>query len=280
MPQTSPIPPVIPVPYVLNLWEIAHRWHGLAPDADPSRIPPPVQDALRFLTEKAYRHELALCDENGVVFGNDQTTVDLEFFIPSWMNEPLRLWPTDPEEREKAARDLAQKVEEQAPAGIDADEARYEEWRQHYETRTRRHNEAVAQFEACFRRSQFDRELLTQRYTTQTAFRALLEQEGLPFPEFWKTEYELAEPTEIKDDERNEDTRPPRASQIDKERVQAIALTLWDIDPNLTITALTKHPAILRYGNGKHYNIKTLRQWITEVDPRPPEKKRGRPKKS
>ena len=280
MTKTPADSPAIPVPYVLSLWELAHRWHGIAPTTDPSPIPPPVQDALRFLTRKAFHHELALCDESGVVFGNGQTTVDPEWYIPSWMNEPLRPQPTEYEAREKAIRELEERVEAEAPPGINADEVRYEEWRHHYETRTRRHHEAVARFEACFLRSQFDRELLTRRYTTQTAFRALLKQEELPFPAFWKTEYECAEPTEIEDDKCNDDTRPLRASQIDKERVQAIALTLWDIDSKLTIAALTQHPAILRFGNGKHYHAKTRRQWITEVDPRPPEKKRGRPKKS
>lgn len=77
------------------------------------------------------------------------------------------------------------------------------------------------------------------------------------------------------------DKEPPsnRQSQIDKERCQAIALTLWDINPKYTIAALVKHPSIQRYGNGRQYRPDTLHLWLAEVDPRDPEKKIGRPRK-
>lgn len=70
-----------------------------------------------------------------------------------------------------------------------------------------------------------------------------------------------------------------RNDQLDKQLCQAIAKTLWDIYPEMTIEDMKKHKAIQQHGNGRLYGGKnTLRGWLSEVDPRPPEKKTGRPK--
>jgi len=67
--------------------------------------------------------------------------------------------------------------------------------------------------------------------------------------------------------------------KIDKLVCQGIAKTLWDIDPELTIKAISNHRAIQVYGNGKQYkDPKTVSGWISEVDPRSSAKKRGRKK--
>lgn len=70
-----------------------------------------------------------------------------------------------------------------------------------------------------------------------------------------------------------------RPTQIDKLVCQAIARTLWDEQPKMTIAAMTEHKAILEYGGGKLYKGKnTLRDWLSEVAP-PDAKKPGRPPK-
>lgn len=46
--------------------------------------------------------------------------------------------------------------------------------------------------------------------------------------------------------------------QKDKLVCQAIAKTLWDIFPTMTITAMSQHTAVLEYGGGKLYPGKTL----------------------
>jgi hypothetical protein len=70
----------------------------------------------------------------------------------------------------------------------------------------------------------------------------------------------------------------PNSSLFDQSLCQAIARTLWDIYPNMTIKAMTEHPAILKYGNGKIYTGKnTLRDWLSPVAPEHV-KKPGRPK--
>jgi len=79
---------------------------------------------------------------------------------------------------------------------------------------------------------------------------------------------------------KKEDTAKLRENQIHKKLCQAIAKTLWDINPKMTITNMTKHHAIQEYGSGKYYNAeKTLHRWLSEVDPRDKAKKTGRPKK-
>lgn len=61
-----------------------------------------------------------------------------------------------------------------------------------------------------------------------------------------------------------------RQSVIDKEKVQAIALCLWDNNLDTTIEDIIKHPWVLKFGNGAQYTGKnTLRSWVREVDPRP-----------
>lgn len=72
--------------------------------------------------------------------------------------------------------------------------------------------------------------------------------------------------------------QPLRPSQTDKLVCQAIAKTLWDIHPKMTITAMKKQRAILIHGNGKLYQGKnTLRDWLSEIAPEDV-KKPGRPK--
>ncbi|MCC5858609.1 MAG: hypothetical protein JJT90_10665 [Ectothiorhodospiraceae bacterium] len=73
---------------------------------------------------------------------------------------------------------------------------------------------------------------------------------------------------------------PTLQSQRDRELCRAIARTLWDEHPEMTIAAMTRHHAIRIYGNGKQYKEPALRKWIKDLDPRPPGlKKGGRPRK-
>lgn len=102
------------------------------------------------------------------------------------------------------------------------------------------------------------------------------------FPDFWEDEKLITdlrgiftEPTPKEDQKQPS----PNSSLFDQSLCQAIAKALWDIDPNMTIEAMTKHPAILKYGNGGLYRGKnTLRDWLSPVAPKHV-KKPGRPKK-
>jgi len=69
-----------------------------------------------------------------------------------------------------------------------------------------------------------------------------------------------------------------RPCQINKIACQTIARILWAEDPNKKIADIIKHPYILKIGNGNYYKGKnTLRDWVSEVDPRPADQKTGRP---
>jgi hypothetical protein len=69
-----------------------------------------------------------------------------------------------------------------------------------------------------------------------------------------------------------------REEAIDKLLCQAIARTLWDIDPQIPPAHMIKHKAILKYGNaGLYEDDDTIRGWIVEFDPQRRERKPGRP---
>ena len=74
-------------------------------------------------------------------------------------------------------------------------------------------------------------------------------------------------------------TRKQTAAQLDKIAVQVAANILWAKFPDMTIAALVERKEILKDANGGQYSRKTVRLWVSEVDPRPLSQKTGRPKK-
>jgi hypothetical protein len=76
------------------------------------------------------------------------------------------------------------------------------------------------------------------------------------------------------------DVSDARDCQLDKARCQALAQLLWEMEPTRTTANMATDKRILKYGNGSQYGEKTLQAWLREVDPRAPEQKTGRPKKS
>lgn len=102
------------------------------------------------------------------------------------------------------------------------------------------------------------------------------------FPTCWSHLIDGSHPSEQEQDNIEKPTtiavQPLRPSQIDKLICQAIAKTLWDVYPSMTISAMSEHTAILEHGGGKLYKGKnTLRDWLSEVAPEDV-KKPGRPK--
>lgn len=63
----------------------------------------------------------------------------------------------------------------------------------------------------------------------------------------------------------------------DKRDCQEAAKALWKKNPTLTIAALKRTPDIARYVR-KYPGKNTVWGWLSEIDPRPPEQKRGRKK--
>lgn len=78
--------------------------------------------------------------------------------------------------------------------------------------------------------------------------------------------------------------KPPRKlrdDQTDRLVCQGIARTLWEEYKDMTIEEMVKHKAIKNYGNAIQYSDpKTIKGWLSEVDPRDPSKKPGPKKKA
>lgn len=63
----------------------------------------------------------------------------------------------------------------------------------------------------------------------------------------------------------------------DKPDCQAIAKVIWEKNPDMTKADLVLRPEIARYAK-KYSGKNTLSNWLSEIDPRPSDKKRGRKK--
>ena len=73
-----------------------------------------------------------------------------------------------------------------------------------------------------------------------------------------------------------EESKRLRSNQKAKLLSQAVAKTLWDIYPDMTIEAMCDHPSIQEYGAAKSYDkAKTVKKWLTEVAPEHVRKQTG-----
>lgn len=129
----------------------------------------------------------------------------------------------------------------------------------------------------CYEKEKFDKEFLDAVYIEDEHFAKWCINKNIPLPSFWFPNG--WKPIDFED--QKVDTPTLRSNQIDRLVCQAIARTLWDIYPNMTIADMCKHDAIQRYGNGKLYGgVHTLRDWLSEIAPDNIKGKKGRPKKS
>jgi hypothetical protein len=65
-----------------------------------------------------------------------------------------------------------------------------------------------------------------------------------------------------------EETKRLRSNQKAKLLSQAVAKTLWDVYPDMTIKNMVDHNSIQQYGGAKHYDKeKTVSRWLAEVAP-------------
>lgn len=74
-------------------------------------------------------------------------------------------------------------------------------------------------------------------------------------------------------------TKQETETQMHKRECQEIAKRLWAENLNLTQAELKKHLEIQFYVNS-YRGKNTISDWLREVDPRPKESRRGRPKKT
>jgi len=233
---------------VLSVWEIAHRWHDVDPNTtDPKALPLEVQDTLRLIARKMAYHELRTCSHKGIT---NTIQTDLMRF------------------------DEFESLLEDTMSENDKSDS-YENYVDDMERRYEAHNKIIEGFESCYAHRQYDKNKLDSTFTLNHELGEFCKEENIPLPKFWF-------PDGMPDNEvkpQHSESKKLRANQIDKTVCQAVAKTLWDIDPSITIASMISHRAIQDYAGGTLYVKKTLRKWLSEVDPRDPKKKIGRPKK-
>ncbi|MBW4933228.1 hypothetical protein [Marinobacter sp. F4206] len=254
----------------LSIWEIAHRWHDVDPNtSDPQALPLPVQDLLRVITNMQARQFMPVLKKSGVQLKNEQNFISFEAFLSQ---------AEKPENLENQDLWLTQVRED------------------YFEQQDRwcaKHNEATEGLDQCFRGRVFDKKKLEGIHLDRSAIRAFCREKGLKLPGFWFTkgekqsfddesnqdEPELAGGGKIRQDEA--DRFWNRLTNAQKHRIlsREIAQVLWHENPNLTQAAIIDHSAIREYAGAKFYSDpNTVRSWIRDLDPRPEDKRRGRPK--
>lgn len=262
----------------LSIWEVAHRWHNEDPNlTDLQRLPLPVQDSLRNLTRALAADDLHVLSPHGTCYQNFWDMPQRDEYIPQRL---LRITEEHFEQRDGLTRGRL-KMERMTPEEacvaeeeIDADEEYFE----YCESKLRRHRKAVAGLDHCYGHRIYDREKLESIFVGKYELFRFCHERNITPPEFWYTTAEKADLLKS-DNAESGSEKKLRSNQLDRLLCQAIARTLWDAEPTLTIADLCTHPAILRFGNGAHYQEKTRRSWLSEVDPRPESAKRGRPRK-
>ena len=152
----------------------------------------------------------------------------------------------------------------------------------------------IIRLNRCLKKKEFPYSFLSERFTHRAEILKWCEDDYIKPPEFWiggfrntvnginethvsssiAPEQEALLATLVKGANRH------RNSKFDSMICQAIARTLWDEHPYMSIEDMKKHKAIQIYGNGRAYVGKnTLQDWLRPVDPRPQENKTGKNRK-
>jgi hypothetical protein len=245
----------------LSTWEIAHRW--LHRDPDTSDQPPiEVRDLLREITYLQYFHEIPISTDNGVELCNDNNAhkgADLE----SWSGRHNRLvdgleqvWKHRIYDRNKLesihlARHLMPGISQRLKRSVP------EFWFTPTE---------------CSNFSQIEEELrfddLTENYLTSDGFPHAMEAKDRPEPSLPEGRIKRIEIDHFWN------------NLQDKQRSRLLcrhfASKLWEKNPTMTTADIMRHEVLQDWAGGKFYGGKdTIRNWIKDLDPRPPELKRG-----
>jgi hypothetical protein len=168
------------------------------------------------------------------------------------------------------------------------------------------HMKAVEGLERCVKGREFNKEKLESIHLDRLAIRELCRKKGMELPGFWFSEQEIKQLNEtgttyhgIEDDrgagQKNtaEEFQPAsrldqgtidrfwdRLSNSQKHRLMTreVASALWKTKPQLTQAEIISNEVIRNYCGAAYYSDpNTVRSWIKDLDPRPPEQRRGRP---
>lgn len=266
----------------LSIWEIAHRWHDADPNTtDPSSLPLSVQDKLRLITRMQSRRELPVLKPSGIELKNERNFVSFENFV---------LTNRDEDTSGKVEKPAAE--EEPVLAATERKEAYFEaleDWCQ-------KHDEATAGLEKCFNSRFYDKEKLESIHLDRLAIDELCREKSLELPSFWFSQEERANfakssifvpPSEdshqsaglaLKQKQEQIDRYWSRLTNAQRHRLMAreVAKLLWSQDGDLTQADIIDNATIKHFCGGRYYtDPNTVRNWIKDLDPRPPETRRG-----
>jgi len=240
---------------VVSVWEFSHRYYNADPNTtDPRELPLNVQDMLRTITKLMFNHQISAFSEQGTRYKNYEDVISYDKFDPHFSDEQLKTLSED------ALEDL-----------------KYDAYEGMKAARARRHNEKTKNFEQCFRSRIYNKQELEDVYLYKYEISELCDAINIPLPSFWFTDEEVR-----KQNNSQSKTNSGRhaASNEDKSACRETAASLWNEHPTYTIVQIIEHPDIQIGCSGKLYTEKTIRGWIKELDPRSPEERRGRPKKT
>lgn len=127
----------------------------------------------------------------------------------------------------------------------------------------------------CLTKDKFDRKKLSNFFVRRSELLKLCEKEEVDPPSFW-----LKKPLpDIPQQKANINNRP-KDEETDRLLSQAVALTMWELDPNIHPAHMAKSKVVQRFGHGRFYkDPDTVKRWISEVDPLAAQRPTGRPPK-
>jgi hypothetical protein len=277
----------------LSIWEIAHRWYACDPNiSNPEGLPLQVQDILRLITVMQCRQELPVLKVSGVELKSERTFCDFENF---------QFEPDLKTELGGNYDELTEEKIEQLSLTIRKDA--YFEALDHW---SEPHMQATEGLERCFKGREFNKEKLESIHLDRLAIQEFCQKKNMELPGFWFSEQEIKQFNEtgttyqcIKDnrgagqkntaeefwlasrlDQGTIDRFWDRLSNSQKHRLMTreVAIALWKARPQLTQAEIISNEVIRNYCGAAYYSDpNTVRSWIKDLDPRPPENRRGRP---
>lgn len=143
----------------------------------------------------------------------------------------------------------------------------------------------------CTNGKRYDRKMLRWAGVGRQELQEWCERHKVPLPEFWfphgwGIEYEWPDdtPAEITQPQFGESPKE-KVARIDQRHrcemaCQQIALNLWLKDIQLTQKEIAITREVQELGGGSEYELDTVIEWLSKVDPREPSKKRGRKRKN
>lgn len=115
---------------------------------------------------------------------------------------------------------------------------------------------------SCLNEDNFDKAKLSNLYVRRREVLSICKAEELDPPVFWvkQRQPEITTKANV--------TNRPKEEETDRLLCQAIAATLWSLDPNIHPAHMARSKVVQRYGQGRSYkDLNTVKRWIAELDP-------------